>query len=633
MVQHVDPARSKELSNVVSHLSRLQIEDALGTSVVEPKHVYVVPSDAETFIRNCILHVAAHPILRIPQRPVNEVMQPIIEEWRARAIGAILSTNAFLRQELAAAKTHLTVLIEERDTALEEFRVSSEQVLSSCQSLQMMNDELVGAKEQLQSGNESLQMLNAQLKTRNAELAATNDDLANLVLNIKIPIVMVGEDLTIRRSTPHAQELLNIFPSDVGRRIDEICPNLRECRDLGRIADFVMSSGVARNEEVQANDGTWYLMRVRPYRTSGLHVSGAVFAFQDIGPLKSSLDSTRKYAAALIESARESIVVLDSSLRVITANNSFYKTFHARPEDVEKQFIYRLGSGEWNLPQLKTFLDDILRRHSRIDDYTVRANFPNLGQRTMFLNARRIESNDGKDIILLAIEDLTQLERSERAVRELSHKLLTAEDEQRRQIARDLHDVTGQKIAALKLNIRALSKQQADPGSANVMAESVELAEQITNEIRGFSYVLHPPMLDELGLLAALREYADGVTRRTKLRLTLDVGDEFGRLPSYIELALFRVVQECLTNVLRHSGSPEATIRLQRQADQVVLEIQDSGRGASAASPESEPDIKEGVGIAGMRERVHQLRGTLEIARARTGLTVTARIPLPAKDP
>jgi two-component system, chemotaxis family, CheB/CheR fusion protein len=537
------------------------------------------------------------------------------------------------RQELAHTKEHLRALIEDHETTLEEFRTSNEEVLSSNEELQSMNEELETAKEELQSSNEELRTLNEELQNRNSELVTAHDDLSNLFSNITIPILMVASDLTIRQITPHAQSLLNVIPTDVGRRISEFHPNLRQHDDLGEIARAVITSDAARDEEVQANDGTWFLMRVRPYRTSGQRIAGAVFAFQDIDPLKRSLDDSRNYAATLVESARESVMVLDSELRVMTANNSFYKTFQVAPADTEGRFIYELGNGQWDVPQLRTLLENILPAHSRIDDFPVQATFPRIGERLVYLNARRIESQIGEEIILLAIEDVTELKRSEQTLRELSHRLLNIEDSERRRIARDLHDVTGHKIAALSLNLGSLSRKHPDAASSQTIAETLELADQITNEIRVLSYVLHPPMLDELGIVPALREYVEGVSARTRLRIQLSVQEKIPRLPNDVELAIFRVIQESLMNVHRHSGSTQATIGLTHTGNEIVLRVQDSGHGlAPETSPiaSDKPGRKVGVGIAGMRERVRYLGGVLEISSGDKGTTVTARIPVPA---
>jgi len=542
------------------------------------------------------------------------------------------SGNTRLRQELAHAKEQLRALIEDHEATLEEYRSSNEEALSSNEELQSLNEEMETAKEELQSTNEELRTVNEELQNRNTELFSANDDLSNLFLNVSIPIIMVSNDLTIRRFTPQAQPLLNLVPEDVGRRLSELQTNLRSV-NLPEIAREVISSVNPQEDEIQAKDGTWYLMRVRTYKTKGHHIAGAVLAFQDIDLLKRSLDESRSYTATLIESARESILILDSDLRVINANNSFYKKFLVEPVGTEGRLVYELGGGQWNIPGLRSLLEDILPTHSRIDDFEVRTDFPQIGHKVMLLNARRIESQMGKGVILLAIEDVTELKLSEEAIRELSKRLLNIEDEQRRRIARDLHDVTGQKVAALSLNVRLLAKQIPNAGSNRTVTETLELADQITSEIRGLSYLLHPPMLDELGLVPALREYIEGVSERTGLRIELSVQEEFPQLTDDIAITIFRIIQECLTNIHRHSGSSEVKIAVTHNGKEIELRVADTGHGlkyeADDSEPANNPKRKIGVGIAGMRERVKHLGGTLEVLSGGKGTTVIAHIPIP----
>jgi PAS domain S-box-containing protein len=205
----------------------------------------------------------------------------------------------------------------------------------------------------------------------------------------------------------------------------------------------------------------------------------------------------------------------------------------------------------------------------------------------------------------------------------LLEQLLESEDEERRRIARELHDTTAQHLAATKMNLTRLRAATGDWPAAQGQAlnESLALIEKSVEEIRTLTYLLHPPLLDELGLAGAARDYAAGFAQRSGLRVSVDVEGFSGRLPATMELALFRVVQESLANVHRHSGSDCARIRLERDAEEVRLEIQDNGRGVPAGA-------RAGVGLAGMRERLRQLGGGLEIESDAEGTTVLASLTL-----
>ncbi len=230
--------------------------------------------------------------------------------------------------------------------------------------------------------------------------------------------------------------------------------------------------------------------------------------------------------------------------------------------------------------------------------------------------------------------DITERRRAQESLRELSGRLLNAQDEERRRLARELHDSTAQTLSALSLNL-ALLKQTAqaelNEQAARALAESQELADQASREIRTFSYLLHPPMLDQAGLVQAVRWYVEGFAQRTKIEVALEISPpEFDRLPPDVETALFRIVQECLTNIYRHSGSSTATVRLVQNSHEIVLRIQDRGKGLSAGSLEWEAESPNavGVGIQGMRERVRQLGGSMTFGPAHPGTIAEVVLPV-----
>lgn len=230
--------------------------------------------------------------------------------------------------------------------------------------------------------------------------------------------------------------------------------------------------------------------------------------------------------------------------------------------------------------------------------------------------------------------DITERVRAEESLRRLSGRLLSVQDEERRRLARELHDSTAQTLSALSLNL-ALVKSQADlsntPRAVKALSESLELAAQAGSELRTISYLLHPPTLDEQGLCDALRWYVDGFTQRTKINVDLEVSlPELDRLSRDLETALFRIVQECLTNIYRHSGSPTAEVRLTRNTTGISLHVRDHGKGIPEVIPGGNDGapVKLGVGIHGMRERVSQLGGHMKITCGHPGTVVRVSLPL-----
>jgi two-component system, chemotaxis family, CheB/CheR fusion protein len=313
--------------------------------------------------------------------------------------------NERLKREIAQLRDQLQVLIEEQETTNEESRSANEEALSANEELQSTNEELETAKEELQSTNEELTTLNEELQNRNAELTTANNDLPNLLGNVSVPVVIVGTELHIRRFTPAAQKLLNLLPGDIGRRLTEIRPNLK-LDDLGKLVLESIHSVTTRELEVQGNDdGTWHLLRVRPYKTWDNKIDGAVISFQDIDALKRNLDQARTYAELLIEGARGAILILDANLRVTSANPAFCRKFLVSQLETRDRPIYDLGNGQWNIPQLRELLEHILPDDGKVEDFEVRHDFPHLGPRVMMLNARRIEPQPGRQLILLYIED------------------------------------------------------------------------------------------------------------------------------------------------------------------------------------------------------------------------------------
>jgi signal transduction histidine kinase len=220
--------------------------------------------------------------------------------------------------------------------------------------------------------------------------------------------------------------------------------------------------------------------------------------------------------------------------------------------------------------------------------------------------------------------------------RRLSARLLTLQDEERRRLALDLHDSTAQYLAALTMNLDVVGRatKTLDARSRRALAESRSLANRCAREVRTFAYLLHPPLLDEVGLLSAVRWYAEGFATRSGIDVAMELGD-IGRLPVPVETALFRVVQEALTNVHRHASTRTASIRLSARADTVALDIHDEGRGLRDAVTREQGSLREtlGVGIQGMRERVHQLGGTFAVEIQGTGTTVRVRVPLGSNTP
>ena len=233
-----------------------------------------------------------------------------------------------------------------------------------------------------------------------------------------------------------------------------------------------------------------------------------------------------------------------------------------------------------------------------------------------------------------ALRMRAEQKRGEEELRRLSGRLLQAQDVERRRLARELHDTTAQKLAALNLNLHLL-KRNLPPAAefAHVLCgDCVELTNDAAQEVRAYSYLLYPPLLEVMGLAGAVEDYVQGLSARGGIQVELEVLADFGRLPEDMELALFRVVQESLANVTKHSGRAGAKIRLARQASLVSLEVQDMGHGISADKLAQIKDRSggSGVGFGSMHERLRALGGRLDLESSSAGTTIRATVPLAA---
>jgi signal transduction histidine kinase len=258
-----------------------------------------------------------------------------------------------------------------------------------------------------------------------------------------------------------------------------------------------------------------------------------------------------------------------------------------------------------------------------------------LSQERYRVLAETLESQVRERTLQLERRNNEMLNQSEQ-LRELSVRLMEMQDEERRRIARELHDSAGQTIAMLSMNLAQIGKEAANgnAGLAALAEESKTLAQDLNQELRTTSYLLHPPLLDETGLRAALEWYADGLKRRAGLDVNIVLEKGLERPSRELELAVFRIAQECLTNIHRHSGSKNAHIRIVRKNGNLCIEVRDEGRGIEADKLSRIQSNGGGVGLRGMRERVRQFSGTVAIeSQFGSGTTVSVTLPLDAAQP
>jgi two-component system, chemotaxis family, CheB/CheR fusion protein len=330
--------------------------------------------------------------------------------------------TARLESEIESLREELQATTENYEASHEEYTAANEESVAINEELQSANEELETSKEELQSVNEELITVNNQHSEKIDELTDINDDLANFLNSSEAGTIFLDTHACIRRFTPAATKLFNLLPVDVGRPVGHISNKFVDV-DLPAVADKVLTDLTTVENEVQTTDGSWYLMRCLPYRTLDNKIDGVVFTFADVTGLKEA----QNYAENIITTIRESLIILDPELKVISANRAFYETFEVSPEQTESRLIYELGNGQWNIPRLREVLENILVENSSFQDFEVEHDFPSIGKKVMSLNARMIEKKgrSGIQLVLLAIQDITERKGAELELQRLNRELET----------------------------------------------------------------------------------------------------------------------------------------------------------------------------------------------------------------
>jgi two-component system CheB/CheR fusion protein len=351
---------------------------------------------------------------------VDLVVKPMPEAGREAALiifeeqesEGVESDDAAADARLAAVERELYVTRQDLHSTIEELETANEELQANNEELQSTNEEMETSREELQSTNEELDTVNTELKQKNDELIQTNDDINNLFGATDIATMILDTDLRIKRFTPAATAFFHLVPSDLGRRLTDIGTTLiydAMEEDLKEVLRTLKD----RSCEIKSREGKWCIVHLLPYRTGRNIIAGVILTFWDVTALKEAqidAQQAREFAESVLDTMREPFLVLDGELRVVSANSVFLRTFQVSSTVTQGVPVFELGNNQWDIPDLRRLLNEIIPENRTFKDFEVNHTFPSIGRRTMLLNARRID-RDGDEgnpnLILLAFQDIT----------------------------------------------------------------------------------------------------------------------------------------------------------------------------------------------------------------------------------
>jgi two-component system, chemotaxis family, CheB/CheR fusion protein len=579
--------------------------------------------------------------------------------------GDLAQENLLLKQELitaiqerTATQEYLRAVIQEQEYSNQDLKVANEEILSSNEELQSTNEELETAKEEIQATNEELNTTNHELRRRNAELDLVNNDLTNLLASINIPILMLTNDLRIRRFTPMAQKLFNFITTDTGRPLSDIRTNL-DIPDLDPLILEVLETLTVKELEIQTQTGYWYTLRIRPYRTIENQIDGVVLVLLDIDALKRSattLEAARNYAEAIVETVQVPLLVLETDFRVNTANRSFCETFQVSQIETAHSTIFELGNGQWNIPGLRSILEDIFANNTILTNLEVAHSFEKIGQKTMLLNALKIIAVGDTPRVLLSIEDI-----SDRKQFEAERAHLLAQEQLARQAAETANRAKDDFLSNLSHELRnpltaiigwaqliqshKLDTIRTERG-LEVIYRSAKAQSQLIEDMLDLSRIasgklhLNPVKLDLVSVVNVAIESVELAAKAKSIEISSNLTPV--KIIGDID-RLGQVLWNLLTNAIKFTPTGgRINITLAIVQTDAQIRVSDNGQGIGTElllhifdrfhqgdSSSSKTSHGLGLGLSIVRHIVELYRGTVRAESAGEGQGTTLIIQLP----
>jgi PAS domain S-box-containing protein len=518
---------------------------------------------------------------------------------------------------------------------------------------------LIGAIPQLNDQGEIASVILSltnitEMKRAESALRKSEELFRSLVENLHVAVVLLGPDQEIRFANPASFKMFGMKEEQVlGKRVSDLGPTpLNEDGTEMPFSTRPVARAIATRQAALnwvmgyrlpgSNDVLWIQGEAVPLFDKDGELESVIASFSDITQRKQAEEALRKSEElfrTLVENLHVGVVLLGPNQECQYANRASSKMFGLKETQSLGKSTIELGMTPLNedgteMPApMRPVARAIATRHAVLD-WVMGWRVPALND-VLWIHGEAVpllDKNGEVETLVASYSDITKWKQSQEALHQLSTRLLQLQDEERRRIGRELHDVLAQSVMAVNLDLAQVARSSVplDKQAKRALSEARGVLGEMSREIRTLSYMLHPPVLDELGLASAIQEYATGFCERSGIALELDVQAGFGRLAQEAETALFRIVQESLSNIQRHSGSRTARIRLCGDSDCVDLQVSDQGRGMDQSAVERGSNVgtRLGVGILGMRERMAQLGGKLEVESSSSGTTVRATIPL-----
>lgn len=550
--------------------------------------------------------------------------------WAAFAIAVALligssvflfrATKKLTASEVLVAHTH------EVQTMLEDIGADVFQASNSSRAFILTGDDslLQGYREAIQDIPGDLD----QLSRLTADNPGQGDNLKSLQADIDTELGLVSRSIQAHKrglSSIDSDARITRQTEDLGDRVQQTLQKMQDEDD--QLLEQRQAVSRANYRHTLNLIGASFLVALA---LLGAQMITLNYAFTQYRRTLSAARESQEIVDAFFSVSTVRFGILDSQFRYTRVNDVLPRMLGVKPEQLLGKSVFEIFGERGD--RAGAVLREMLHTGQPVQDHAVSAELPGKPgeMRHWLVNYFPIPDAGGKftQVGLIAV-DVTARRNAEDALRKLSGRLLGIQDQERRRIARELHDSLGQYLAGLKIAIEMLSASPQPEKNAVLLAECTDILEKSISETRTLSHLLHPPLLDEAGFASAASWFVSGFSERSGIPVSLDLPPDLPRLSEAIEIALFRVLQESLTNVHRHSRAASAEIKMEADAEQIAIEIRDHGRGMPQPVLEQiEGGSRLGVGLAGMRERIRELGGQFEVTSNPHGTTVRATVHL-----